>query len=47
MIVDGRGDAAQGCVARVKMLVAMDRQHALLDKTGADAVGALALLVPD
>ena len=46
MIVDRRGRAAEQRVARQKMLVAMDRERALLDQAGADAVGALALLAP-
>jgi len=31
----------------MEMLVAVDRQRALFDQTGADTVGALALFVPD
>ena len=46
-IVDWGGGAAQPRVAGVKMLVAVDCQGTLFNQTGADAVGTLALFVPD
>ena len=46
LVVDRRGRAAQECVAREEMLVAVDGQETLLDEAGPNAVGALDLLAP-
>ncbi len=47
MVMDGSDRAGKPDIARMEMLVAMDRQRALFNDAGADAVGAFALFAPD
>ena len=47
MIVNWSGGTTQLRIARIEMLVAVDRQRSLLNETRADAVRALAVLAPD
>ena len=47
LVKDGRGGAKQARIAGEKVLIAINRDRALLDEAGPDAVGAFEFLAPD
>src|SRR5947209_6388812 len=47
MVVKWSSCAAEERISRIEVLIAVDRQRALLDKTGTDTVRTLAVFAPD